>query len=462
MSISSLLFTSRDSLLAHQAAIDITGANVANVNTPGYTRQQTILQSLGNVNIKDACTQIGVTVDRVERMYDSYIESQISDQSQKSSYSDTLLSGLQNIESVLDDTQGGGLSSQLNKFWSAWDNLSNNPTGTVERSTLVSAAESLTDMLASYKRDLDSITTDMNRNIENIVPEINSKAEEIRSLNEKILGTGGSDYGNANDLLDKRSQALKELSSLVNITRYENENGTINVYLSNGDSLVQGLTSQSLTVQTDVTGKSNIYSPFSSSESVNSTLTSGKLGAFMTMLDEIVPQYTDSLNGFATALSNRVNELHSAGYDTYKNTGVDFFQITDSNNASGTIHVNSALVNDVNRIAASLTVSGDGKNASKIAAIQNELLVNSKTSTLNNFIASMVGQIGNQVSNAETDADHQSVIMNQLDTQRETVSGVSIDEEMINLIKYQMGYNAAGKLCQTVNEMLDTLMGIIR
>jgi flagellar hook-associated protein 1 FlgK len=219
MSITGLLFTVRDSLLANQLAIDITGANVANVNTPGYTRQRTNMESLGTVDVKNVSAQIGVSVNRIERIYDRYVDSQIFEQRQKSGYSDTMTQGLQNISLILDDTQGGGINDQLNKFWSAWENLSGNPTGKVEKSALLTIAEDLTAMLASYKRDLDTINTDMNRNIADVVSQINDKADEISDLNEKITGTGGGDIGNKNDLLDKRSAALRELATLVDINR---------------------------------------------------------------------------------------------------------------------------------------------------------------------------------------------------------------------------------------------------
>ena len=462
MSITSLLFTVRDSLLANQVAIDITGANVANVNTPGYTRQRVNMRSLGNVDVKNASAQISVNVNRIERIYDRYIDSQIVEQRQKSGYSDTLLEGLQNISLILDDTQGGGISDQLNKFWSAWQNLAGNPAGTVEKGALLTVAEALTVTLASYKRDLDTISTNMNRNIADVVSQINDKADEISDMNEKIISTGGGDIGNTNDLLDKRSEALRELAAMVNINWIENADGTINVYLSNGDSLVRDQSSQHLSVRVDANSQSNVYSTDTPDEPINSALTKGKLGAYIELQTVVVPEYVDAINSFTIAFSDRVNALHSSGFDAYKNTGVNFFTITDVNNASGTIALNSAIASDPRRIACSLTVSGDGDNASNIASAQYELLMDNNTSTLNGFLASMVGQVGLQVANAQTDNDHQNVLMNHLSNQREAASGVSIDEEMILLIKYQMGYTTAGKLCQTVDEMLDTLMGLVK
>jgi flagellar hook-associated protein 1 len=442
-------------------AIDITGGNVANVNTPGYSRQRADLTAVGGVNVNGASAQIGVTVSRVERLYDRFTESQIISQQQNTGYSNTLLQGLQNIEVMIDDTQGGGISDQLSKFWSSWEDLSKNPGGIVERSALLSTAENLTGSLASYKSNLDSVSTDLNRSIEDTVTQINEKVDEIKDLNTRIIETTG-DNGDKNDFLDKRTQALKELGALVNITQFENDNGMVNVYLSNGEPLLQGTLERTLRVTPNADGMSDIYLSNASGETVNSSLTSGKLGALIELQGSIIPKYINYIDTFTQSLANRVNELHRDGFDAYQNTGLDFFEIPDAGNSAGTIRVNTAIAADVNRIAVSTSVTGNGDNASAIAAVQNELLMNNHTSSLGSFLATTVGQIGQQVCTAKTNSDFQTAIANQLDNQRESVSGVSIDEEMIRLIKYQMGYTAAGKLVSVLDQMLDTLMGLVK
>jgi len=461
MSITSLLSTARDTLLANQMAIDVTGANVANTGTPGYTRQRAVLQSTGGGESGNLGSQLSVTVDRIDRIYDQYIESQLGEQRQNSGYSDAMLQGLNNIQLILDDSQGGGLNDQLNKFWSAWDTLSNNPDGIVERNALVSAAQNLTGTIASYKNDLDSVSTDMSTNISDIVSQINSKASEISDLNAKIVGMAG-DNGEKNSLLDSQAEALKELRSMVNVTSVENANGSINVYLSNGNPLVQGTQSYPLSVAVGANGQSSVYSDSTTRAPINGSLTSGKLGAYIELQQTIIPAYISNINEVASTLATSVNDLHRTGFDAYKNTGLDFFTIdADPAKAADTISVNSAIVTDTNRIAASASVTQDGEMASRIAAVRDEMTMNGNKATLNSFVSAVVGQIGQQVANAKTDNDHQTTVLNNLTNQRESVSGVSIDEEMINLIKYQMGYNAAGKLVQTTNNMLDTLMGLL-
>jgi flagellar hook-associated protein 1 FlgK len=463
MSIGSLLVTARDTLLANQLAIDISSANVANVDTPGYTRQNVAMQSTGGVNAGGTSTQLSVTIDGIDRIYDRYIESQLGEQRQNSGYSDTLLQGLNHIQLILDDSQGGGLNDQLNKFWNAWDTLSNNPDGLVERSALVSAAENLSGTIASYKRDLDSVRTEMSSSISDIVSQINNKTSEISDLNAQIAGMAG-DKGEKNALLDAQAEALKELRSMINVTSIENADGSINVYLSNGDPLVQGIESHPLRVDMGVNGQVSIYSDNTTHAlvPVNASLTSGKLGAYIELQDTMIPAYIRDVNEVAGTLATRVNELHRTGFDAYKNTGLDFFTIdADPAKAAATLSVNSAIVADTNRIAASASVTQDGEMASRIAAIRDEMNMNGNKATLNSFVSDMVGQIGRQVADAKMDNEHQTAMLNNLTNQRESISGVSIDEEMINLIKYQMGYNAAGKLVMTTNDMLETLMGLL-
>lgn len=461
MSLSSLLFASRDALTAQQMAINVTGANIANVDTPGYTRQRAEIKSTGMIDVAANSVQLGVAVSRIERIYDRYIESQIIDQRQDSSYSDDMLRGLQNIEVMLDNTSGGGLSDQLNKFWAAWENLSNNPSGQVERSDLLASAQNLTAIINSYESGLNTINTDINRNITDIVSKINDKAVEISQLNSQIIDAS-IDTGDKNALRDRRLESLKELAGLVNINWIEDAYGALSVYLSNGDPLVQGATSRALRVELDASIRSNLYSASSNTEPINGAVKKGTLGAYIALQQNVIPQYLDYINQSAVALVENVNDLHRNGFDLNQNTGMDFFSIADINNPAGSIAVSSAITSSINHIACSSTISGDGDNASNIAAIQYELLMNNQTSTLNGYLATVVGQIGRQVANARTESDRQTAVINQLNNQRESMSGVSIDEEMINLIKYQMAYTAAGKLCVTVNEMLDTLMELLQ
>jgi flagellar hook-associated protein 1 len=460
MSINSLLFTARDSLTAHQMAISVVGSNIANVNTPSYNRQRADLVTIGAVNINALDAQIGVSVNQVSRIYDRYIDSQITQQQQTTSYSDAMLQSLQNIQIILDDTTGGGLNEHLDRFWASWEDLSNNPSGTLERSALLSTAESLSGAILSYKQNLDSVNTELNRSIADIVPLINDKIQEIADINALIIKED-TNKGDLNNILDKQTSALQELSSMINITYFEIGNGTVNVSLANGQPLLLGPTAQTLSI-VENNGRTYLYNSSSPGKVVNDTITGGKLGTYMELQNSILPEYIDDLNNMTSALATRVNALHNGGFDANGNMGLDFFIIAEAGNSSGSIALNSIIATDLKKVAASASVLGDGKNATKLAAVRDEFLMDDNKQTLSGFLASMVGKIGRQTADAITNNDHQTAVMNYLSNQRESVSGVSIDEEMILLTKYQMGYTAAGKLCTMVNDMLDTLMNIIR
>lgn len=457
MSINSLLFTARDALNANQMAISIAGSNIANVNTPGYSRQRADLVTIGNVNVKGLDSQIGVTVSQVTRIFDRFIESQLVQQQQATGYSDTMLKLLQNIEIVLDDTGGGGLNEHLDRFWASWEDLARNPAGKLERSALFSTAETLSGAIVSCKQNLDDINTELNSSIADVVSLINDKILEIADINAQVIKEGNS-TGDLNSILDKRATALRELGSMINISYLETGNGAINVSMANGEPLLLGPTVHTLSVVvTD--GQSDIFSS-NSAANVNGSITSGELGAYLELQQSILEKYINDLNDLTNTLATRVNAVHGSGFDAYGNPGLDFFVIGDAVNPSGSLGVNSLIAADMNRVAASATLSGDGENATRLAAIRDELLMDGGKTSLSGFLATMVGELGRQTANAKTNSEHQTAILNYLSNQRESVSGVSIDEEMILLIKYQMGYTAAGKLAGMVNDMLDTLMNI--
>ena len=350
MSINNLLFTVKDTLTANQMALSVVGANIANVNTPGYSRQRADMVAVGDVSIKGLGAQFGVDVQQVSRIYDRYIESQLLLQQQTTAYSDAMLQSLQNIETILDDTNGGGINAQLDRFWASWEDLANNPSGKLERNALLSTAESLVGAIGSYKQSLDSVNTELNRSIADTVPLINDKIREIADLTAQVI-EAGTNTGELNNILDRRTIAFQELGSMINISYFETSNGTINVYLANGEPLMQGAISQTLSFSIS-NGKTDIYST-NSPNPINDAITSGKLGAYMELQQSILPGYIDDLNDMTSALAARVNALHSSGFDADGNMGMDFFSITNPANPASSISVNPVIGADINRIAAS-------------------------------------------------------------------------------------------------------------
>ena len=458
MSLGSLLYVSRDSPLAIQMGIDITGGNVANVNTPGYSRQRAVVRSTGGNNLLSGVLQTGVRVDKIERQYDSYLEGQLIQQRQNTAYSGTLNDRLTSIESIFNESSTGGFTDQLNKFWSSWETLSSNPSGQVERDSVVANAQAVAGKLTDFTNDLTNLKADIKTTIRDLVTTLNTNINQVRTLNEKITITG-SKNGDTNVLQDKLISLVGDLGDKIGINWFMNTDGTVNVFLEDGTPIVERIVASELNT-IDSAGSISIYPVKGNREDpLNGTITKGQLGALIKCQDEVIPEYRHRLDAFVQALADGVNEQHQKGYDSDKNAGGDFFTYTASSPAAS-LKVNPTIVGNPRKVAAAETVSGDGANATCIANIQHRLLLDGNSVTLNAYHAATVGNIGRMVADSKTDYDHQTAIMNNVSNRRESISGVSIDEEMIDLMKYQMSYSAAGRLCQTVNDMLDTLMSL--
>jgi len=458
MAISALLNTAKESLLSHQLAIDVTGTNIANVNTPGYSRQKAVFSSTGGMGVKSGGLQIGVDIGSIERVYDNYLDSQIIQQNQLVGYHETKADILSNVETIFDESKGGGFADLLGRFWGNWQDLSGNPDGQVQRSALLSTADCLAGMFRDISAGLKNIKTSTEQEISSVVTEINSIVSAIGDLNERIVGAG-SVQGGANLMQDKRTELLKSLGNLIDINTLEGLDGSVKIFLSNGELLVDGTMTRSLALEPRGTDSSvsDIVFADRPGEAVTGSIKQGKLGALIEARDEIIPQYVNRIDTLATGIADEVNAVHRAGFDRYRNTGIDFF---DPVTRAEDMRVNPEISRDLNRIAASSTVAGDGDNALALGGLGQLRLLNDGLSTFSDYYTSIVGRIGQELANSNWSVEHQNNVMDRLSNLRESVSGVSVDEEMVKLIQYQLGYNAAGKLCSVVDEMLDTLMSI--
>jgi flagellar hook-associated protein 1 FlgK len=255
---------------------------------------------------------------------------------------------------------------------------------------------------------------------------------------------------------------MKELAEMMDIHYYEDSLGAVNIFISNGLTLVESGTYYTLDVEVN-SGNSfyhDIVFADQPGESINSFITGGKLAGLLDIRDTTASRYLDDLDTFAAALVQEVNSRHQSGFDLTGNVGGNFFDPALTN--ARTISVTDDIVDDVNTIAASETVNGDGNNALYLGRLKDTRVLNGGTSTFNGYYSSFIGRIGEDSASAGRTCDHHTDLMNQLTQRRESISGVSIDEEMMNLIKYQTGYSAAAKLCTTVQQLVETLLDLVK
>ncbi|MCF8085018.1 MAG: flagellar hook-associated protein FlgK [Deltaproteobacteria bacterium] len=453
----------KQALLTQQEAINVTAHNIANVDTEGYSRQRVVTETAPSLTTNVGQIGTGVRVSGIERVYDRYLTYQISEETESLGKWEAKKQALEMAEVVFNESSGAGLNESMSEFWGAWQDLANDPSGQTERQVLLGSAESLANNFQQVYNDLSEIQDDVDGYITQAVDDINAKAAQIGELNEKIVQIEASG-DNANDYRDERDLLVKALSEMLDVTGSEEEDGSITIELGDGGKLVDGSIVRELSTHTnddefnDVIWADDEDDP---PNPLNDSISGGKVSGWLEVRDATIPDYKTNMETLVDTIISEVNTLHAAGYGLDGSTGNNFFVGTLENNDFG---VSSTISADVNKIAASATedgVPGDNGNAVAIADLQNSLTMSTNTATFDDYYNSIVSTVGYDVQQAVFSHDSQEAMVNYLEDYRESISGVSLDEEMINLTEQESAYQAAAKLISTVDEMLSVLLNMV-
>ena len=460
--INGILSMAGQALITQQQAISVTSHNIANVNTPGYSRQKLIMTSNTWLNSALGPMGSGVSADAIERIYDRFINGQINNESQQMGRWDAQKNAVESLEMIFNETYGYGLNEAMSEYWNAWQALSNNSAGLTERQMLLTRGQILTSTFNKMDSDLSQSQKDLDISIRGTVTDVNRLSEQLIDLNQKIVSSETGSQ-NASDYRDKRDLVLKELSELIDISAFEEATGAVSVLVVNGRPLVSGTALWQLSTQTNASGLQDVVWIDDAGNPVNITndISGGKLKGWLETRDVVIPGYMNALDTLAQTLMTEVNNLHQSGFALDQSTLHIFF---DGTGTAADIEVNANIVANLDLIAAAsdpLTVPGDNRNAIEIANLQHQLMMSGNTATFNDYYSSLVRDVGNEVLKSESYYTHQSEMLAQLNNYRESVSGVSLDEEMINLIKFQNAYSAAAKLVSTADEMIQTVLQMI-
>lgn len=555
-----ILNTGKVALLSQQAAIQVTGQNIANVNTEGYSRQEVKFEAATPVSSIPGMLGTGVRITEIQRVFDQFIMSQINFETSTMGSHKAQKEVLDMIEVVFNETTGGGLSEALNEFFATFQDLSINPAGLAAREAVLGKTEIMTSKIQRLGSDLKQKRTNIDNNILATVDKVNLLTSQIAQLNKKIHAAEPGIAINANDLRDQRDRKIKELADLIDIQSLEESNNQITITTSQGRQLVLGQTAYSLSTQIngDNFALKEIMLDDGQGNLTNITgeISGGKLDGMLEIRDSFISDRIKELDLFTAGLIREVNRLHVAGYGIDGSTGNNFFnplsvtarantsntgsatvsgsvyapstasideyriQITGSNtfsltnlttntasgtftfssgsavslgngisvtlsgsaqvndtftfssseNASTSIGINSAVLNNSDKIAAGTSkLAGNGSNALSLAGLQNNLLFGSQTIasgqgsyTFESFYSSILSNIGIKAAEMNENVSQQESVINQLLNRREEISGVSLDEEMINLIKFQQAFAAAARIITSVDEMLTTVRNLVR
>lgn len=457
-------------LQADETSLEVTGQNLSNINNPAYARQRAEIQTSPPTPTVYGYQGTGVQVTGIQQLRNPILDGQIRDESSVGGYWNAQQSALTDAQTQLGEFlnlnsasstgstgstgAGSSLSDELNNFFNAFQNVATSPTDLGQRQALISQAQTLAGSLNQASQNLSSLNSDLNTSVSNDVNSANQLLSNIATLNTQISRATVSG-GNANDLNDLREQDLEKLAGLTNIQTTANSDGTVSISVD-GQQLVSGQQVVN-TLQTYDAGGGQLKVQ-TATGGTPLTLTGGSIQGTIDARDGALQTLRSNLDTLASSLISQVNSVYSKGYDLNGNTGANFFTGTNA----ATISVNAALQNNPSALQAAGTANAPGDNSVALALAQ---LGQQPVAALNNqtfsaTFAQDVGSFGNALSNANNQVSQYTSVNTMLQNQRASVSGVSMEEEMSNLLTYQEAYQASAKIITAVDQMLQTVVNM--
>lgn len=460
----------RRAMALNQSAIQTTSHNITNKSTEGYSRQKVDFQT--NPSVGEGRYQIGtgVRMANISRVNNPWIEKQLETENSNFSRLDQKTQALSRLESAMNEQNVKGMNAAIGNFFNSFRELANTPESAVARTQVRESGMALVKQFQEAHHQIAEVKTDMNKNIEFAIAEVNALAKEVSKTNEKIqqIEINGSDT--ANDERDHRDMLLKKISEKVDITYAEDaKTGMVNVTAGKAAVLVAGTTFTQLKTASAPNGAMQIMhelSPGGTTVDITDRFTLGKVGAALEVRDKTTQGMLDSLNDLAFNIANEVNRAHREGYDRQNIAGLNFFELKNSNEPFSieNLAVATDIVKDVSRIAAASKPNAPGDNtvANLIHNLQGRRMMEDGKYSYDDFYNSKVSEIGILTQRSTSELDSQRNNLEQLQNIRESISGVSLDEEAAKLIEYQKSFEASARLVTTADEMFDTILNLKR
>jgi flagellar hook-associated protein 1 FlgK len=450
------LSTALNALMAQRTELTTTGQNIANVGTPGYTRQRAELQAASGASTAGLMrgtfteqTGSGVNVLSIKRLSDAFVDARQRDAHASTAGSQATVQAYDQVESIVGEPSDTGLSSQLTQFWTSFQTLAVSPNSVGARQAVLSKAQAIVDTVQHGRSAVDSAYTDTRTQLDALVAQVNTTATGVADLNDKIrvAQAGGAQ---PNELMDRRDQLVLQMSELTGARSTSNADGTVNVSVQ-GMAIVSGTHATALSVSGGTSIDTSTATPLQLTFANGGTagITGGQLGGVVDSLRSVYPDAAAGYDAVASSLATSVNALHSTAQDLDGNPTGNLF-------AGTTAKTLSLVVTDPRKLgAAAATGTGatfDGSIADAIAALR------TSSSGADTRWSAVVAATGVNSAAAQNRATVNTSISTQADAARDSASSVSIDEEMTNMLTYQRAYEGAGRLMTTIDSMLDTLI----
>lgn len=537
---SNILNIGQTALAAAQAGLSVTGHNIANASTPGYSRQQIVQSAALAQNFGFGFVGQGTQVDQIKRNYSTILASQFNNAQSTSSATNAYATQLSQIDNILADASSG-LSPSFQQFFSSVQALSSNPSDAATRQAVLSSAQTLSTRFSDIGNRLEEIRSGVNTQLTAYTVQVTSYAQQIANINDTISKSLAADSINPpNDLMDQRDLMISKLNKLVKTDVQQQNDGTYNVFIGNGVPLVIGSKPYSLQTVTSSTDPTRLEVAHVSSivtELDEKSIVGGALGGLLQFRSGSLDDIQNQLGQIATVFASTFNAQHQAGFDAAGVAGTALFNVPvpqtfgHANNSGGAaitatitsaaaltssdyrvqydgtnynitrlsdntlqsfaslpqtvdgLSINgtfasgdsflvqptrngattlSVAITDIDRIAAADSIGGSGNNinALLLADLQNQGTLNNSSLSYENAFAKLVSLVGNKTNELKVNGAAAEALLAQTEAAQQSESGVNLDEEAANLLRYQQAYQAAGKVMQIANSLFDTLLNL--
>jgi flagellar hook-associated protein 1 len=465
-------------LFAGQAGLQVTGHNIANANTPGYSRRIVTQVPAPGVRLPQGILGSGTDIERVARARDEHVEARLLQARADLGRASAQARNLGELETLIGDLDGESLSSALGAFFDSWQELSLEPESSPARQSVIVAGAAVAGRLNALSNGLTEMRSRLMARLPAEVDAVNASVARIAELSRRV-GQAEADGIEASDLRDLRDREVALLAERIDVNVTEAPNGSFlvrvgGVVVADGERALrvslgaaseEGVATMGADADASTSGALRL-----SVEGVELSPTGGSLASTLEAARTALPGYLANLDEIAEGLASSVNAIHEAGYGLDGGSGVAFFE-TDaegadlagadmsSPGAAARIRIASAIIADPRRVAASSDGSaGNNASARAIADLDRSPTQRGGTATIADLALGFSLRVASDTAQASFLEDAGTGIVESLENRRDAVSGVSLDEEALNLVKYQQAYEAAARVISVTNEMLDTLL----
>ncbi len=455
MALINLLSIARSALASHQAATEATAHNIANASTEGYTRQRVTLSPEIPQPTAYGLLGRGVQLESFQRVRDDHLDRRFREESALAGRFTSLHGHLSELESIFGEPSDSGLGQTLDAFWAAWGNLSNDPSGGAARVQVQSQAQQVVRAFRGIDERVARVSDNAATQVDEAIATVNRLARDIGDLNQQIT-TAETGSRSANDLRDRRDLLLDELAEIVPTRVLELDDGSASVIV--GDTLLvdhelaqqlEARTTPGLGLAVGVRGSAGTFN-----------LQSGQIAAHLEVANGELPRLRGQVDELVAALVTEVNAIHRTGITATGANGVDFFEAGGL--TADSIRLSRTVEFSIDEIAAGVTgLPGDNSLALALSGLRSAGLATLGGVSLNERLTQTLSELGTNVRQADQQAASQDTLVSNVDAQRESVHGVSVDEEMVALITHQQAYAAAARMVSVADEMLDEILRMV-